>query len=105
LDASSGCPSRKPSRAIKTLLDQIQLTVGEQSDDLPHSESIVESDSETDGNMQASSSDSEGLVTVAPIRQPAAKKKLKAKVVDAGDISGDEDGMVPMLIYFSCYDF
>ena len=104
MDASSGHPSQKSSQAIKTLLDQIQQTVGEQSDDPPHS--IVESDSESNGNTQASSSDSEGPITVAPIWQPAAKKKLKAKVVDASNISGDDDdGMVPTLIDFSCYNF
>jgi len=51
--------------------------------------------------LNCSSDSEEGPITVAPIQQPVAKtqKKAKAKVADTGDISGDDDGMVPTPIY------
>ena len=82
------------------MLDQIRQTeIGEQ---LESDDPAIESEPESDSNPQASSSDSEeGPITVAPIWQPVAKtrKKAKAKVADTGDISGDDDGMVPTPIY------
>jgi hypothetical protein len=96
-DAPIGRPARKASKAIKTLLDQIKQTeIGasdqSQSDDLAN---FVESEPESDGNPLASSDDSdEEPQAIAPIHRPAAKKKIKAKVVvDTGDISDDDDGM------------
>ena len=62
-----GHPSRKPSQAIKALLDQIQQTeIGKQ---LESNDPAIESEPESDSNPQASSSDSEeGPITVAPIQ-------------------------------------
>ena len=93
LDApiASGRPSRKSSKALKALLDQIQKAeITEQSDDPTN---LVESESESDSNSQGSSTSGseEEPVTVAPIRQPVVKKKVAAKVVSAGDTSDDHD--------------
>jgi hypothetical protein len=91
---SVGHPTRKSSKAIKTLLDQIrQADIGDQSTDDPAN--FIESEPESDSNPLASSDDSEEepIVPIRRVQRPAAKKKIKAKVViDPGDVSDDDDG-------------
>jgi hypothetical protein len=100
-DSPTGRPTRKSSKAVRALLDRIRQTeTGDQSTDDPAN--FVESELESDSNVQASSDDSEEEpvvpVQVQRVRQPAAKKKVKPKaVVDTGDVSDDDDGMYLLL--------
>ncbi len=95
-DAPIGRPTRKASKAIKALLNQIyQTEIGDQSDDPAH---FVGSEHESNSDPQASSDDSEEE-PVVPVPWPAraAKKKVKAKsVVDTSDFSDNHDGMNPI---------
>jgi len=102
-DAPIGCPTRKASKVIKALLNQIRQTeIGDQSDDPAH---FIGSEHESDSDPQASStsddSEEEPVVPV-PWLAPVAKKKVKAKgVVNTSDFSDDHDGMNPI----SCHLF
>ena len=101
-ESPTGRPTWKSSKAVRALLDRIQLAseAGDQSTDDPAN--FVESELESDSNVQASSDDSEEE-PVAPaqvwrVQRPAAKKKVKAKaVVDTGDVSDDDDSMYLLL--------
>jgi hypothetical protein len=92
-DVPIGCPKWQSSRAIKVLLDQIHEDglVDKQSDEAPHQADSGETEPESDSNH--SSEEEPVIPVVAPVLQPKGRKKVIGKVVDAGNVLDDDDGM------------
>lgn len=92
MDVPIGRPKRQSSRAIKALLDQIHEDglLDKQSDEDPQQVDFVETEPESDSDH--SSEEEPVMPVVAPVSQPKGRKKVIAKVIDAGNVSDDDDG-------------